>query len=483
MSAASLLDPPPTIPEICLVEDNPGDAALILDLLDREEQHCPVAATMREAEKLLRERAFDVVLLDLNLPDARGTEGLRRALPIAEGAAIVVLTGLDEEELALECLALGAQDYIAKADLNARGLDRSLGYALARMRERREHDRAREMERRLAIIVDASDDAILGIDGEGRLTGWNHGAERLFGIAAPDALGRRIEDATGIDGIAGGERQMRTVEVIRLDGRSRTLSLSAFPLPDEADAAGMGAICRDVTEQVRSQLLLVRQNAALLDREAQLTALAARLDSVREEEQRRISREVHDSLGQLLTATKLELHGLAREIADGLVPPGHVDAIVKLVEETIAVARRIAAELRPSSLDVLGLAAAIGDEGRSFAARTGIEVDCMVASWPLPPPAKADAIFRILQEMLTNVARHSRAAHVTIAFAADPEQWRLEVLDDGIGVPVPLLPQGSLGILGMRERARLHGGTVEIDRGPDGGTCAIARLPRQDASS
>ncbi len=213
----------------------------------------------------------------------------------------------------------------------------------------------------------------------------------------------------------------------------------------------------------------------------QLRALAARLQSIREEERTRVAREIHDQLGQALTAIKLDVSSLVSELATGQRKESNrVPSILKLVDETIQTVRRIATELRPGMLDDLGLVATIEWAGEEFEARTGTK--CFLE---LPPDdivldqVKATAIFRIFQETLTNIARHAGANEVKARLAAEDGNVTLEVRDNGRGIREERLHKGvSLGILGMRERVALLGGDLTITSSPGNGTSVLVRIPR-----
>ncbi len=212
----------------------------------------------------------------------------------------------------------------------------------------------------------------------------------------------------------------------------------------------------------------------------QLRALAARLQSVREEERKRVAREIHDQLGQALTAIKIDLSSLVRELPRGEQQPAKRTAsILKLVDESIQTVRRISTELRPGMLDDLGLAATIEWAGEDFQARTGTMCRVHVPQEDMAiDPERATAIFRILQETLTNVARHAGASKVEVRLARENGELTVEVQDNGKGIPEEKLSAGkSLGILGMRERAMLLGGELTICGLPGNGTIVRVRIP------
>jgi PAS domain S-box-containing protein len=213
----------------------------------------------------------------------------------------------------------------------------------------------------------------------------------------------------------------------------------------------------------------------------QLRDLAARLQQAREEERAQIAREIHDELGQTLTALKMDVAWVRQQAGSGISAElrERLRAMSDLADGTIQAVRRIATELRPSLLDDLGLAAAVEWQAREFEKRTGIA--CTLHSTLKDRGIRrevATAAFRILQEALTNVARHSGAGHVAVRLGRYKDGIVLEVSDDGRGLPVEASQSGSsLGLVGMHERAFALGGEVRVDGAPGQGTTVWARIP------
>jgi len=241
-------------------------------------------------------------------------------------------------------------------------------------------------------------------------------------------------------------------------------------LPDGA-TIGLGA---DLTERMRTE-------AELLASREQLRALAAHLQCVREEERARISRELHDDLGQMLTGIRLDLSWLGRQLARSrselvraLVE--QTRSMVTLVDEAVETVRRTATDLRPQILDHLGLAAAIEWQAADFEKRTQIPCEVTARVDPeLLDPEVSTAVFRIVQEGLTNVARHADASRVRVSVHEQDGQLVVAVSDDGRGITEP--ERSGLGLLGMRERARLLGGDLSVLGTPGRGTTIAMRLP------
>lgn len=233
------------------------------------------------------------------------------------------------------------------------------------------------------------------------------------------------------------------------------------------------ALHREIAEHKRTE-------QRLRESEENLRALAARLQSVREEEQVRIAREVHDGLGQALTGLKMDLTWLVAKLqADQKPLVQKIGSMFRLIDETIGSVRRIASGLRPELLDEQGLAAAIGWHARDFQQRTGIR--CIVDA---PPdsngldPERSTAVFRVFQEVLTNVARHANATRVDVSMRTEETGLMLEVRDNGKGIPPAAVDDPkSLGLLGMRERVLPFAGSIEISASRGKGTRVLVSVP------
>jgi len=219
----------------------------------------------------------------------------------------------------------------------------------------------------------------------------------------------------------------------------------------------------------------------------QLRALSARLQTAREAEGTRIAREIHDELGGALTGLKWDLEGIDKILlgaADGVgaaTVREKIPHMTGLIESTINAVRRISSELRPGVLDDLGLVAAIEWQAQQFQARTGIQCECVAGTDSLDlDRERSTAVFRILQEILTNVIRHAQATTVDIGVQQRDGYVELRVSDNGRGITETEMGNTrSLGLLGMRERALLVGGEVGFSSAPGQGTTVTARVPVQ----
>jgi signal transduction histidine kinase len=212
----------------------------------------------------------------------------------------------------------------------------------------------------------------------------------------------------------------------------------------------------------------------------QLRALAARLQTVREDERTRAAREIHDELGQALTAIKLEFTALLRDLPAHEGPVSQrSQSILKLLDHTFQSVRRIATGLRPTILDDLGLVAALEWAAEDFQTRTGTRCQINLPDADIAlDPERATALFRIFQETLTNVARHADATQVDVRLGEEKGNLILEVRDNGKGISEEQASaRMSLGILGMRERVLLLGGTLTVSGTPGTGTTVRVVIP------
>jgi signal transduction histidine kinase len=234
--------------------------------------------------------------------------------------------------------------------------------------------------------------------------------------------------------------------------------------------------------------LRVEGEQKLRESEEQMRQLAARLQGTREEERAEVSRELHDELGQTLTALKLEIN---RAVAAFASDPGGVNtvdrlqSVVGLVDLGIATVKRISARLRPATLDHLGLAEAIRWELLTFKARTGIR--CQVRAnrqHTRLTPEQQTALFRIVQEALNNVVCHANASSVQVAIRETDADVELRIRDNGRGISAAqAAAAGSIGLLGMKERAALIGGTFKVAGQRGRGTIVSVQVPVEKRSA
>jgi PAS domain S-box-containing protein len=265
--------------------------------------------------------------------------------------------------------------------------------------------------------------------------------------------------------------------IVRPDGEVRVIHSRGSIISDaQGTPLRMFGTAQDVTERRLAEEQLNSSNE-------KLRALSARLQAVREEESLRIAREIHDEMGGALTGLKIDISWLDRRLPkDGYqLLHQRLQSMAQLIDETIQKVRQISTELRPSVLDDLGLAAAIEWQAREFQRRTGIKCTITALAEDVAlGPEKATAVFRIFQEILINIARHAGATFVEIAMQELDGSLILKVSDNGRGITERESSHNkSLGLLGMRERALVFGGTVEITGVEGKGTTVTVIIPHE----
>ena len=387
---------------ILLVEDSPSDAALLQEALTdggSGEFSFTLAETWAEAAAQLQGHTFDVLLLDLTLPDSSGRQTFVKARAEAPHLPIVVLTGQADEAVGLEAVRHGVQDYLIKGQAFGRQTARAIRYAI---------------ERKQAEMALKQAEASLQ-------------RER-------DQLEARV--------------------------RERTAELS------EANRALQAEMAR-------------RARAEEAHRE-----VLRRLSAAEETERGRVSRELHDRLGQDLTAIKLGLQIVRKRRTCPPAVRQSASRLEKLADSLMRDTHRLAWELRPAALDDFGLELALRRYADEWAALSGVPVD--FHSQGTTPrrlaPELESTLYRITREALTNVFRHAEARRVSVLLERRADHVLLIVEDDGKGFDAAALLQApatgrKLGLLGMQERAALAGGSVEIESNPGAGTTVFARLP------
>ena len=317
----------------------------------------------------------------------------------------------------------------------------------------------------------------------GRIVFANQASAVLFGTARrEDLVGQPIESLIAAESQASvracvahvlegrGPAPALTERIVRLDGSPRDVVIAVAALPDHGRTT-VQMVITDISERAEERRELERSRR-------ELRQLSANMVITREDERRRIARELHDELGQRLTALKMELASLTPATPEG-ARPARIEAMIDMVDDTVASVRRISTELRPLMLDDLGLIAAIEWLAHGWAARMGIKVHLRLgATDPDVGDTAAIALYRMVQEALTNIARHANATEVRIALQQAGGELRLTVQDNGVGFSAEsMYREGSHGLMGIRERAYMLGGELEIGNVRGGGGRIRVRLP------
>ncbi len=344
-------------------------------------------------------------------------------------------------------------------------------------------------------IIEGIPDVVFVKDTQGRYLTINNAGAKLFGKPAEEIIGKydfelfsseEIQRANENDNLV-----MKTKEVIvyelamTINGITQVMLFTKTPFLNKiGQVIGIVVVAQDITEHQRASENLEHSRS-------ELRALSARLQSIREEERLRIAREIHDELGQVLTGLKLDLVSFTKKLPESRNKVDNEQLtlksqeIITLINNAILTVRKISTELRPGLLDAVGLTAAIEWQAKEFESRTGIKCKLKLPSENIVlDQNRSIAVFRIFQEILTNVARHSQATDVNVSIEKRETLLFLEARDNGRGIKANEFSNPkSLGLLGMRERALLLGGEVSIRGVQNKGTIVTLRVPLPLVSS
>ena len=411
-------------------------------------------------------------------------------VPLVAGGKVIGLYSVDKTEpnffrpehaRVAETLAARA----ASAIQNAQLFEQTQHYVVEleeRISERNRVEAAlRESEERYRELFENARDAIYVHDLEGRYISINHAAEKLSGYTRDEIIGHSFTEFISLEHLIHvrenfcGKLAKRgettyEVDVIAKDGRLVPVEISSRAIYENGVIVGVQGTARDITERKQAQDALQMFSRQLIE--------------AQEEERRRIARELHDQIGQVLTAVKMNLHTVQR-VTNGSDAGSYIRDNIEAVDEALRLVRDLSVDLRPPLLDDLGLVTALRWYVDRYAKRTGIAAEVKVK---LPDQNARfsreleTACFRIAQEALTNVVRHARATGVSLRLTKDEDLLVLSVKDNGVGFDPEALRRRApravtLGLLGMQERAHAAGGDVEIVSEVSKGTEIRLKLP------
>ena len=474
---------------LIVIEDSVDDFDLIVARLRQGGR--PVDAVRVETADALRDalasRRVDAVISDHRLPRFSSLDALAHVRAHDPELPFLIVSGAIGEEVAVEAMKAGADDYLMKDKLGRLepALARALDRAGARRRQKAAEQALVESETRFRALTANLPGMVFQLEQSGgrfELAYVSEGARRLFGVA-PDALVANPaawlarmprRDAASLQRAlrraAAGRRDLHWTGRAAAGDDERWIEVSASART-VGTARVWDGIVTDITPQKQAE-------DALRTSREELRTLATHLTRVREQEREAIAREIHDDVGSTLTAIKFEVAFLRGTVRDHPEAAAPIARLSQLLDTAILSSTRIMHDLRPGILDE-GVVAALEWQARTFQQRMRIE--CRFASShdeiPLAPD-QAIAVFRICQEALNNVAKYAGAGHVDIRLRAGGGRLTMDIADDGKGIDAADLNRPDrFGLRGMRERAHSLGGTVDIRGVPQRGTTVSVSLP------
>lgn len=463
---------------------------MISALLRDDSYRLAHAYSGQEALDKAAELKPDLVLLDVMMPDIDGFEVCRRlrAMPDVAEAPIIMVTALVDRMARLQGLAAGADDFVSKPFDQA-----ELRVRIRTITRLDRHRRLLAERRRYERLVELAPDGVLIVDAAGLVRMVNPALERLVGQPGDALLGQPFLDlvapaerAAWVAFFSDASRAGESSDAIesslaRVDGSQVAVEITAGAA--EWDGAGaLQVLVRDISRRRADQEALRRRNQVL-------RMLAARLADAQENERQALARELHDQVGQSLTAINLNMTIIEQLLDKG--PLAEVRTRLtdsqQLLEEVTRQVRTVMAELRPPLLDEYGLLPTLRWYGERFSARTGIR--CLVegsgSGDDLPHPVEM-ALFRICQEALNNVAKHANATAVAVRLHMDDCQARLTVEDNGQGFEAEDREEAARkahwGLLSMHERALAVNGELVVASIPGQGAQITVTVNREDLS-
>jgi PAS domain S-box-containing protein len=469
---------------ILIVEDEPIVAIDIRNMLLGLGYE--VADTVYSGEEALsraEELRPSLVLMDIRL------EGEMSGIQAAEqiytryNIPVIYLTAYAEESILEGVVQTGAFGYILKP-FNERELQTSIATGLSKFTL---ESKLRERERWLSTVLRSIGDAVIATDGGGAISFMNPLAVRLTGWVPEDGVQHSLHDVFVLESEDSGGRIGYLVDgkvnkeilghpeeslLVSKTGSRIPIEYTFAPIQDDKEhSTGVVLVFRDISRRKQAE-------AEIKTHESNLQRLSSQLINAQEAERGRLSRELHDEIGQALTAIKINLETIHKEFADRLT--GDTRESYKetetLVDNILDQIHQISLDLRPSILDDLGLVPTLNWYVKRFAQRMDIPVEFSSSKLinRLDPELET-VVYRVVQEALTNVAKHARAKRVQVWLEEDAENLRVGIQDDGGGFDLEVMTERppekrGAGLLGIQERAMQMGGMAEVSSGVGEGT-------------
>ncbi len=455
---------------VLLIEDNSGDARLIREQLrDATESTFSLNVVTNLAEGLaaLSQQVYNILLLDLSLPDSFGLDTLKTVRSNNQDIPIVVLTGFDDQMLGVQALQLGAQDYLLKNDSHPKLLSRTIRYAIERHNIEAALRQSQEEYRSLINdVFDTTTVGVLILDRDFKIVWVNSAIEVYFGISRDELLGQDkrilIEDKlkcifADIDGYANSllsayrdnafDRRLECQVTAEGERQERWLEHWSQPIRAGIYAGGRIEHYSDITQ---------RKMIEASEREKAQKLAAA-------EERQRLARELHDSVSQtLFTSTVMSESALRQWDTNPKKAHDLLAQLQQLTTSALSEMRLLLLELRPASLTQVGLPNLIQQLAATLQSRTAIEISTALDEIPTLLPDVQVALYRTVQEALNNIIKHAQATHVIIRLEWSNQKLILTISDNGKGFDPTTTKPTSLGMNIMRERAESIDATISI---------------------
>ncbi len=481
---------------LLVVEDTESDYELLLYRLKTGgiSAHCVRVDNAPDLQRALDEQTWDMVISDHRLPGFSSEEALQIVRASAHNIPFIIVSGNIGEDVAVDAMRSGADDYLMKDNLKrlAPAIERSLRAAEER-RERQAAERAqRESETRFAAIAANLPGVIFQMftDKEGlhpNAPFVSDGALRLFGLPArvflddPSLFFKQFAPDSAADLRNHLTEQTQTHEPLSWEGQlvihgadgPRWCFLSASSRLTGADELTWDGALIDITAQKTAEQQLRAS-------QEELRRVTTEFEKRREEERGSIAREIHDDIGGTLTKLKADIAWLKKRYGAEQDANERFEDMLELIEHTVSASQRIAKDLRPGILDY-GIVPALEWQMKDFTKRSGIagSFTCNLEDLNLDVQ-RSTAIFRILQEGLTNIVKHAQATSVDVELFADDDSVTLEIRDNGKGIGLTdMEKKTSFGVKGMMERVRALDGWLDINGSPGRGTTLMLSVPRQ----
>jgi two-component system, NarL family, sensor histidine kinase UhpB len=478
---------------LLMLEDNPLDAELILTALRRGGVvlEARQAASRQEFETALADGGWELVLADYSLPGFTGLEALAAVRAQDPLLPFVLISGTLGDERAIESLKAGATDYVLKD--NVRRLVPVVRRALSEHQERLRHlatQRALELsEARFGRAVRGSTDGLWDWEPDGDsvylsprfrdLLGWSAADDATGSPPFRDALhpddAQRVNDAIQTN-LAGGPPFNEEFRLRHADGGYRWfLARAETERATDGRPLHFAGSITDISQRKQFE-------ESLRVAHRRLQRLSRRAIQILETERRHLARELHDEIGQVLTAVKINVEGAARQALDPALKERLRDS-AEITTTALSQVRQLSLDLRPAQLDELGLVPALRGHLDRQAAVGKFTPHFQAPELPKRLSTEIEtACFRVCQEALTNIVRYAKAADVWIDLTVDQDQLALSIRDDGVGFVVDVSTNRaangeSLGLLSMEERIALVGGALTVHSQPGQGTAVRARVP------